>query len=647
MDGVDSMGSHLKHTAKIKVLFKSRFIRTIFLLSLAITIVFPLIDKLLIYPAFTRMLVDNTIEETKHLAFHISTMAGLGQMEFKRGSIPEEIAENIRAIEADSHFFKIKIYSSSGEVIHSSDPEDIGAFNTSPTFKKIVAQGNEYGKFVRNNNLTVEGRRVVADVVETYIPIMKAGRFIGAFEIYYNVTHKRDELDRLLSHSTTVLLLVSIGLLSAVIIVSYKGASAEEELQKAHRELEIRVAERTAELKAANEYLHKEIVEHLDTEEALKDSEEKFRSISASAKDAIIVTDGYGTVSYWNEAAEKIFGFAQEEVIGRPLHNLIVPEGLHERHLAGMLKFRQGDEGAVTGKTLDLMAKRKGGEEFPIELSFSSFKLKDEWHAVAMVRDITERKYMEQQLVRAEKLASLEVLSSGAAHEINNPLNVVTLNLQLLLKDKSLRGESRQVCEEVIEHVEYVREVLVGLDTFAQQLKAEKQEVDIQQELEQCVQSISDEAERCGIDVVWDASPTSVVVMGNPALLQSAFEKILDNAVRAMPRGGKLTIETETVTRDGAQWVKILIADTGLGIPQEHISKVFDPFFTLREVGKGRGLGLSIAQGVIEDHKGSISVESPDGLGAVFEIFLPTFNEGTNPVLWRSAGEPKNPHRRG
>lgn len=617
------MGSRLRQVEKLRVIFKSRFIRTIFLLSLGVTLTFPLIDKLIIYPAFTRMLVENTVEETKHLALHISSMSGLDRMKFKRGSMPQEVAENIREIEADSHFFNIKIYSSSGEVVYSFDPEEIGTVNNSRTFREIVAQGSEYAKFVRNNNLTLEGRRIVADVVETYIPIMDEGRFVGAFEIYYDVTHKREELDTLLFRSTLILALLTVGLLAAVVVVSFRGASAEEELRKAHDELELRVAQRTEELEIANEYLQREIMEHLETEKALKDSEEKFRSISASANDAIVVTDGEGAVSYWNEAAEAIFGYSQAEAASQPIHSLIIPERFHEQHLRGMIRFRRTGEGTVGGRTLELTARRKDGEEFPIELSLSSLKLKDRWHAVAIVRDITERKRMEHQLVRAEKLAALEVLSSGAAHEINNPLNVITLNLQLLLKDGGLGAEGRRVCQEMIEHVEHVREVLSGLDTFAQQMKAEKQEVDIAEELKLAVRRIGRRADKRGVEVALDLSPSPAKVMGNPVLLQNAFDNLLDNALMSMPHGGTISVRTDTLARDGAQWVKVLISDTGTGIPQEHLSRVFDPFFTLREVGEGRGLGLSIVQGVIVDHGGFISVDSQEGAGATFEVFLP------------------------
>lgn len=608
----------------MKTIFRSKWIRTVFFLSIAIAVIFPVLDKVIIYPMFTEMVVSNTMEEAKHLATHLSSLAGFGDLEMKAGSIPPEVSENISLMEKDSHFEKIKIYSSSGEVIHSSDPTEVGTVNTGRAFHEIVAQDAEYARLVHRDDLTSEGERVGSDLIEIYIPIDRGGKFVGAFEIYYDVTHTIEELDKLLGRSLAILLIVTFGLLGAIVSVAYRGATAEEALQKAHDELESQVAQRTRDLQSAVERLKSEVTERKKSERALRDSEERFRSISSSAKDAIVLADDQGSISYWNEAAENIFGYSDAEVIGYALHDLIVPERFRESHLSGMSKFREGGRGAVTVRTMELTARRKDGEEFPIELSLSSTKVKGRWHAVAIIREITKRKELERQLRQAEKLASLEVLSSGAAHEINNPLNVITLNLQLLLKDQALGPERRKSCEEMIEQVESVRGILSDLDTFAQQMKLEKQEVDIQAEIGQVLRDLEAEANGRGVSLDLDFTPTNSLVMGNPILLQHAFTSILDNALRSMLQGGTLAVRTRVLYLDGTQWFTVRIADTGEGIPQKYLSRVFDPFFSMREVGEGRGLGLSVARGVIEDHQGTISVASEEGSGTSFEIFLPT-----------------------
>jgi PAS domain S-box-containing protein len=139
-------------------------------------------------------------------------------------------------------------------------------------------------------------------------------------------------------------------------------------------------------------------------EQSLKESEEKFRTISASAQDAIIMLDNEGNLSYWNEAAEGIFGYAKEEVLGKEFHTLLIPETYHELYKEGFARFSKTGEGPIIGKTLELSGLRKDGSQFPVELSVSSVKIKGKWHAIGILRDITERKQAELQLQERARL---------------------------------------------------------------------------------------------------------------------------------------------------------------------------------------------------------------------------------------------------
>ena len=138
-------------------------------------------------------------------------------------------------------------------------------------------------------------------------------------------------------------------------------------------------------------------------EKALRESEEKIRSITASARDAIIMVDNEETISYWNEAAERIFGYTAEEMIGTKLHGAIIPERFREAALNGFKSFRETGQGAAVGKTLELAANRKDGMEFPVELSLSAVKLKGKWNAIGLIRDITERKQAEGELIEVKE----------------------------------------------------------------------------------------------------------------------------------------------------------------------------------------------------------------------------------------------------
>lgn len=176
----------------------------------------------------------------------------------------------------------------------------------------------------------------------------------------------------------------------------------ENELEKHRAHLEELVEERTAELKKINEQLQKEIFERKRAEEVLRESEEKFRSMSASAQDAIIMINNDGNISYWNDAARNIFGYSKKEAIGKNL-NIIIPEEHYNGFKKGFSAFRKTGKGPKVKKTLELTSRRKDGTEFPLELSLASVRIKGKWNAIGIVRDISERKQAEEALVESEK----------------------------------------------------------------------------------------------------------------------------------------------------------------------------------------------------------------------------------------------------
>jgi PAS domain S-box-containing protein len=169
--------------------------------------------------------------------------------------------------------------------------------------------------------------------------------------------------------------------------------------------------------------------------EALRESEEKFRRISSSAQDALIMINSRGNISYWNEAAERIFGYTKKEVIDRDLHRLLVPKKYLEAIQKGFKNFKKTGQGSAIGKTIEMSALRKDGTEFPMELSLSSFKLRDEWHALGVVRDISDRKQAEKERLKKEKLQGVLEMAGAACHELNQPLQVVSGYNELLIED--------------------------------------------------------------------------------------------------------------------------------------------------------------------------------------------------------------------
>ena len=171
---------------------------------------------------------------------------------------------------------------------------------------------------------------------------------------------------------------------------------AEEELAKHRDHLEDLVKTRTNEISEANKQLQQEVSDRIKAEGELRESEEKFRKITSSALDAIIMMDDTGSISYWNEAAEEIFGYSAQEALGKEMHTFLAPQKYFGAYEKGVRTFKETGQGPVVGKTLELTAKRGNGTEFPIELSVSAVKIKGRWHSIGILRDITDRKKAEE-----------------------------------------------------------------------------------------------------------------------------------------------------------------------------------------------------------------------------------------------------------
>ncbi len=168
--------------------------------------------------------------------------------------------------------------------------------------------------------------------------------------------------------------------------------------------------------------------------EALRESEEKFRSISSSAQDALIMMGSKGNITYWNEAAERIFGYTKEEVIDRDLHRLLVPKKYLEAFTKGFEGFKETGQGSAIGKTIEMSALRKDGTEFSMELSLSSFQLEGQWQALGVIRDISYRKQAEKERLQKEKLQGVLEMAGAACHELNQPLQVISAYSELLIE---------------------------------------------------------------------------------------------------------------------------------------------------------------------------------------------------------------------
>ncbi len=232
-----------------------------------------------------------------------------------------------------------------------------------------------------------------------------------------------------------------------------------------------------------------------------------------------------------------------------------------------------------------------------------------------MVRDLRNK---EKQIIRSEKLATLGKLAAGIAHEINNPLGNISLYAQMLIqkvKDKKAKKKLRIIEEQANQAARIVKSLL----EFSRQMEPKFRDVNLNEVVSKTLEILQPQISINNIKVIKNLNKTLPEVKADPAQIQQVLVNIINNAIESMPGGGTLIIDTRR--RDGE--VEISITDTGEGIPEENLSKIFDPFFSTKGVGKGTGLGLSVSYGIIERHGGRIEVESEVGVGSTFRIILP------------------------
>ena len=206
-------------------ILKIPFLRNILLVSLVIVIVLPLYDILFIYPAFNKLLTDDKRDDAIQIARHLSSFLVSKETELTKNLLQAHLSdemEQLRRVRDDFDLIKLKFFSKSGEVIFSSDPKDMGNINNKRYFREIIAKGKVYAEVIQKDTESLEGQKMPVDVVETYVPLMKDDVFLGAFEIYYDITTRKTELDSLLSRSSMVLFGLAFALLSVISITLFR-----------------------------------------------------------------------------------------------------------------------------------------------------------------------------------------------------------------------------------------------------------------------------------------------------------------------------------------------------------------------------------------------------------------------------------------
>ena len=351
------------------------------------------------------------------------------------------------------------------------------------------------------------------------------------------------------------------------------------------------------------------------------------------ASDAIMVRDLQGTLLFWNGAAERIYGWAREEVIGRSvlevLHSdpkqlaevnrLTISQGVWHGELQHLTKDRR----EITSEARSTLIRDNEGHPKSI---------------LAIITDITEKKKFEAQVIRSQRMDSIGTLAGGIAHDLNNILAPIMMSIDSL-KMESPSPAATEILDTIKVSAQRGEDIVRQVLFFARGVEGERVEVQpkhLLKDLESIIQNTFPKDIRLHIFVpndIW-------TILGDPTQVQQILLNLCVNARDAMPSGGRLTVGVENFVVDeqyaatniqakAGRYVNISVTDSGMGVPKGILDKIFEPFFTTKELSKGTGLGLSTVMGIVKSHGGFINVYSEPGRGATFKVYLPAMKSSS------------------
>ncbi|MFY9553582.1 MAG: ATP-binding protein [Blastocatellia bacterium] len=365
-----------------------------------------------------------------------------------------------------------------------------------------------------------------------------------------------------------------------------------------------------------NSLLHRS---ELEKAEELARLNEFSENIIESVNVGILAVDFDGRITTWNSALEEILGITRERALGRSIHEIF------DRDLIETIQNVIGQESWALRDARHIYkynASTEDGRPLTLNISLAPFEAARGvvTGTLVVIENVTERAQLETQLLEREKLSSIGLLAAGVAHEVNTPLAGISSYAQMLLQQVQESDPKRKLLEKI--HVQTVRAsgIINNLLNFSRTGDAQFREVDINRVLEDTLQLLEPQLRGAKFEIARSFGEHLQPASGSASKLQQVFMNLILNARDAMPNGGRLTIHTRAVDTS----LVIDFRDTGVGIAPEHIARIYDPFFTTKDIGQGTGLGLALSYGIIQEHNGRIFVESRPGEGAHFTIKLPT-----------------------
>jgi PAS domain S-box-containing protein len=473
-------------------------------------------------------------------------------------------------------------------------------------------------------NLTAESLAEIVDLSHEFA--------MGLAE-HFDVLHRvsKGDLTACVSGGSEVELLESLKNVTNEMIQSVhkemtERRRAEQALQRAHHELELRVEERTAELTRANALLKQEIAERRRAEEALRDSEERYRTLFETSRDVIYITAREGEFIDVNQAGLDLFGYTRDEMIGMNAREIYVDP--KDRSLFQQEIERQG---AVTD--YEVRFRTKNGTQMDCLLTASVREAKDGsiLGYQGIIRDITERKRLEAQLQQAQKMEAIGTLAGGIAHDFNNLLMGIQGNVSLILSDMDTSDPHYERLQNTEKQIQSGAKLTSHLLGYARKGRYEVKPISLNRLVEETSETFA--RTKREVTIHRELATDLFAVEADPGQVEQVLWNLFINAADAMPSGGELILRTTNVTHMDMKgklydpvpgdYVLLTVTDTGTGMDKEITGRIFDPFFTTKERGRGTGLGLASTYGIVKGHRGYIDVASRKGKGTTFKIYLP------------------------
>lgn len=398
---------------------------------------------------------------------------------------------------------------------------------------------------------------------------------------------------------------------------------AESALRGMHDQLEVRVQERTIQLATANVDLRLEITERQRAEQKIREQV----ALLDIATDAILVQCLEDEILFWNKGAERLYGWQKEEAYGKNALELLYEDSPQLEAAVETVTLAGAWQGELHQVT-------KSGEQILVQSRWTlvhNFGGKPK-SILVVNTDITEKKQLETQFLRSQRLESVGTLASGIAHDLSNVLTPILMSAQLLQMNipyERSQGLLKTMESNVKRGAALIKQVL----SFAQGIEGKRMILQVRHLISETNQ-IAKETFPKSIEFYLDIAPNLWSVSGDVTQLHQVLMNLIINARDAMPDGGTLSICAKNVFIDQndarknleatiGSYIVITVADTGMGLPPAILEKIFEPFFTTKEVGKGTGLGLSTVIGIIKSHGGFVKVDSSVGQGSQFQVYLP------------------------